>query len=218
MSRENPIKVILADDHKIVREAIQILLEDDLEIQIVGVASNGQELMTLLSDTKADLVLMDVLMPLMDGYEATIHIREKYPETRVLALSMLEKEQFVRKMFDAGATGFMLKNAGRNELRSAIKLVACGNQYISADLFSKFLAPIEETVHTSTSTVLLSKRELEVLSLIAEGLTNTEIAIKLFTSKRTIEKHRQSIIKKTDSRNTANLIKFAIKQGYISIN
>lgn len=221
MRDKKSIRVILTDDHNIIREGLRSLLEDDEETEVVGEASNGKELLELLEHTPADVVLLDINMPVMDGYEAAKQVTEHFPDTKVLALSMLNSEPFVQKMMENGASGFILKNTGKAELRSAIKLVASGSQFMCADLAIKFLhktsAPEEESEKSSRGSVL-SKRELEVLGLIAEGFTNAEIADKLFTSKRTIETHRQNILEKTNAKNTANLVKYAIQNGYISID
>lgn len=222
MSAIKPIKVILTDDHKIVTEGISLILENEEEIEVVGVAANGQELLTLLENTPADLVLLDIHMPVMDGCDAARLVQEQYPATKILALSMLEKEQYVRKIMDAGATGYILKSAGKSELVAAIKLVASGNKFMTAELFNRLLASSDqddsERELTRARADKLSKRELEILNLIAEGFTNAEIADKLFVSKRTIETHRLNILDKTKTKNTANLIKYAISQGYIGIN
>lgn len=222
MEDKQLIRVVLTDDHNIIREGLRSLLEDDDETEVVGEASNGQELLKLLEHTPADVVLLDINMPVMDGYEAAKQVKERFPDTKVLALSMLNSEPFVQKMMENGASGYILKNTGKAELRSAIKLVANGNQFMCADLAIRFLnkssTPEEESEKANRGSNILSKRELEVLGLIAEGYTNAEIADKLFTSKRTIETHRQNILEKTNAKNTANLVKYAIQNGYISID
>ena len=198
------------------------MLEDDKELEVVGEASNGQELLELLEHTPADIVLLDINMPVMDGYEAARQVKEYFPDTKVLALSMLNSEPFVQKMMESGASGYILKSTGKAELRSAIKLVAGGTAFMGADLairlLNKSAATDMEEEKPNRGNSVLSKRELEVLALIAEGFTNAEIADKLFTSKRTIETHRQNILEKTSAKNTANLVKYAIKNGYIDID
>jgi len=221
MENKSKIKVILTDDHNIVREGLKLLLENDEEIEIVAEAANGVELLAVLERTPADLVLLDINMPIMDGYEAAQHITERYPDIKLLVLSMLNQEQFVQRMLSAGAAGYVLKNSGKNELRTAIKLVADGNHFISSDLVARLLhKPVEAETEEGNAAVkgaILSKREIEILQLISEGLTNAEIADKLFVSKRTVETHRQNIIEKTNTRNTANLIKYAMQNGFISM-
>ncbi len=216
------IKVIITEDHIILRQGLRLLLEQSEEIEVIGEASNGIELLDMLIHTPADVVLMDINMPMMDGFEATQQISLHFPETKVIALSMLNNVPFVQKMLDSGASGYLLKTTGKDELHAAIKLVAGGNTYISADLsvemLNKALNPKEKAGERQADQIGLSKREVEVLALIAEGYTNANIADKLFTSKRTIETHRQNILEKTQAKNTANLIKYAFEKKIIPLD
>lgn len=215
------IRILLVDDHTIIRDGIRALLSEQEDITVVGEAGNGKDLLEMLAHTPADVVLMDINMPVMDGVEATQQLQEHFPEVRVLALSMLDHEEYVNRMFDAGAMGYVLKNAGKMEIVYAIRTVALGKQFLCAELGIKFLAKLMKTPTQDPSAPAkkldaLSKRETEVLQLIAEGLTNAEIAEKLFTSKRTIETHRQNIIEKTQAKNTAALISYAVRQGLLN--
>ncbi|WP_242918505.1 response regulator transcription factor [Pontibacter liquoris] len=222
MKKPEVIKVILAEDHMILRQGLRLLLEQDPEIEVIGEAGNGEELLDLLAQTPADVVLMDIHMPVMDGFEATEQVCERYPQTKVIALSMLDNVPYVQKMLACGATGYLLKTTGREELSAAIKLVASGNSYICSELSIKVLtkeANLKEVrPQESGEKAGLSRREIEVLTLIAEGFTNAEIADKLFTSKRTIETHRQNILEKTQAKNSANLIKYAIEHKIIAMD
>lgn len=223
------IKVILVDDHKIIRDGIKSLLKEDHEIQVIGEAANGTELIDLIARLEADVVLMDINMPKMDGFETTKYLKEHHPEIKILVLSMLDHENYITKMFGAGALGYLLKNTGRDELVHAIQLVASGNTYICSDIAINLLKNVnhsnteiqpksennKETTKEKHINGDLSKREVEVLKLIAEGFTNAEIADKLFTSKRTVESHRQKLIEKTQAKNTAALIKYAISNNLI---
>ncbi|WBA40759.1 response regulator [Hymenobacter canadensis] len=215
------IRVLLTDDHTILRDGIRALLSLQPDLQVVGEAGNGQELLELLASTPADVVLMDINMPVMDGFTTMGHLREQYPELRVLVLSMLDHENYVHRMLGAGAHGYVLKNADITEISHAIRTVAAGRLFLCTELGLDLL---NKLVRTSVGVVAegsrmksgdLSKRELEVLHLISEGLTNAEIADQLFTSKRTIETHRQNIIEKTQTKNTAALIKFAASNGLL---
>lgn len=203
---------------------MKAFLRESPDIEIVGEASNGDELLELLQHTQADIILMDISMPGKDGVETTRELQVIHPEIKVLVLSMLDSERSVHQMMEAGASGYILKKAGKEEMISAIQLVASGVTYISSgvaiDLLRKSHAPAMQNCRTpeaeSVSPRELTKRELEVLKLISEGYTNAEIAEKLFTSKRTIETHRHNLLEKTHAKNTATLIKFALQKGIIS--
>lgn len=220
MFQNRKIRVILADDHTIVRDGIRSLLKNDDEIEMVGEAAHGEELLTLMERLPADLILLDINMPVMDGYEAARQIMQRFPETKMLAISMVVKEQLVQKIMAIGVKGYLFKDSSREELRVAIKLVANGQQYMCSHLALKLLErKIDWEVKEdglATNDNLLSGREKEVLDLIAEGYTNTQIAEMLFTSKRTVEAHRQNMLDKTNARNTASLVKWAYQNGYIS--
>ncbi|RNI21828.1 response regulator [Rufibacter latericius] len=214
------IKVILVDDHTLIRDGLKSLLKSERTIQIIGEAENGQQLLDLLETTTPDVIMLDLNMPVMDGFETLQHLQQKYPNVKVLILTMLDQESYVHKVRSAGAMGYVLKTAGRDELVHAIKTVANDNSFISSEvalnLLNKANNPEGATQSAgSKNNPELSKREMEVLKLIAEGYTNAEIADKLFASKRTIESHRQHLIEKTKARNTATLIKYAIQEGLI---
>jgi DNA-binding NarL/FixJ family response regulator len=214
------IKVVLADDHKIIRDGVRAMIAHEATIEVVAEASNGSELLDILSHTPADVAIVDINMPGMDGYEATRHIVEQYPEVKVLILSMLDHEGYINKMMEAGAKGYLLKNTGKDEFIFAIQRVASGSQFICTEIGLSLLKKANThmpkmNTFTDKGAGDLSKREVEVLQLIAEGFTNAEIADKLFTSKRTIESHRQSLLDKTNSNNTATLIKYALSNGLI---
>ncbi|RDC63489.1 response regulator transcription factor [Adhaeribacter pallidiroseus] len=214
------IHILLVDDHKIIRDGIKSLLKDEATIEVVGEASNAQELIEILPEKEVDVIIMDLNMPVMDGFEGTKYIKENHPDKKVLVLSMLDNENYISKVMDAGASGYILKNTGREEMIYAITTIAAGNLFICTEIALNLL----KRVQSSTAKIEnngtrqpgdLSKREIEVLRLIAEGLTNAEIADKLFTSKRTIESHRQHLIEKTQAKNTAALVKFALEKGII---
>jgi DNA-binding NarL/FixJ family response regulator len=217
------IKVVLADDHKIIRDGVKALIGHEKDIQVTGEAANGHELLSLLAQQEADIAIVDVNMPGMDGYEATKHIMQDHTRVKVIILSMLDHENHIIKMFEAGAMGYLLKNTGKEEFIHAIRMVASGQKYICTDIALNLLSKLNATpskpqlqvAPVKTNSTDLSKREIEVLQLIAQGLTNTEIADKLFTSKRTIESHRQSLLEKTSSNNTATLIRYAVLNGLV---
>ena len=216
-------RLLLADDHTILRDGIRALLSAEPDLDVVGEASNGAELLALLEETPADVVLMDVQMPVLDGFATMPELHRRFPEVRVLVLSMLDHEKYVARMLEAGALGYVLKNAAISEITHAIRTVAGGGTFLCTEIGLTMLykavaqsgssGPADAT-HPGGAD--LTARELEVLKLIAEGLTNGEISDKLFTSKRTIETHRQNIIAKTQAKNTAALIKLAVGRGLIS--
>lgn len=210
------IKVFIGEDHEIVRDGLKSLLTDIPGVSVVGEASNGQEVINKMPED-TNIVLMDINMPVMNGIETTRYLNEKQGRVSVLALSMADNENYIAEMFNAGAKGYMLKNTGKEELLYALKRIHEGGMYISPEIMVK---GIEKMIHHTKETVKntnvnLSKRELEVLRLLAVGLTNNDIAEKLFTSRRTIETHRKNLIDKTGSKNTASLIRFALLNGII---
>lgn len=214
------LKVILAEDHNIVRNGIRMLLEADKEISIVGEAVNGQEVINSIArGIVADIVLADINMPELDGITLIKKLKIMSPNTRIVILSMLDNEKYVLQAFTEGASGYLLKNVSADELLFSLKHVHTGNKYLCAELSISMLnklinssGPIGIAINQKID---FSSREIEILHLIAEGLTNVEMAEKLFISKRTIEGHRQSLIEKTRSRNTAALIRFAVLSGIV---
>ncbi len=215
------IKVILVDDHLILREGIESMLTNDPSIRLVGQASSGKELLELLAHTPADVVLMDLNMPDMDGLETTEYVTKHFPTVKVLILSMVSSEKIVGHLLNAGALGYITKNAGKEEVVHAIQKVAAGKPYLGTDITLNVLkqqAPHAVKVYEGPGhvPVELSKREMQVLELISEGYNNHEIADKLCVSKRTIDSHRQNLMDKTRAKNTAALIKYAVGRGIIS--
>ena len=212
-------RIFLVDDHTIVRDGIRALLTTEPTITVVGEAGNGQELLDCLPTTPADVVLLDINMPVLDGFATTQRLQAEFPQVRILVLSMLTHERYVGQLLDAGALGFVLKNAERSEIITAIQTVAMGRQFLSNEIgimmLRKVLSGEEMPEPTAKKASQLTRREMEVLHLLSEGLTTSEMAEKLFTSKRTIETHRQNMLEKTQTKNTAALIKLAVLQGMI---
>ncbi|QNH62675.1 response regulator [Hymenobacter sediminicola] len=213
------IRVLLTDDHPIIRDGIRSLLQNEHSMTVVGEASDGQALLDLLPTTPADIVVLDLNMPGMSGFDTIPLLRDQYPDLHILVLSMLDNEQYIAQVLRCGALGYALKNTDQAELIYAITTVSRGLPYLSTTIALDLLRKLHHTAEAPAELIRpqngLSKRELEVLRLIAEGLTNAEIADRLFTSKRTIETHRQNIIEKTQAKNTAALIKFAVSNGLV---
>ena len=214
------IRLLLADDHKIIRDGIAALLSEVPNFEIVGEAKNGRELIALLVDTPADVVLMDINMPVMGGIEATEEITKRFPDVRVLALSMYNEKSFIQKMLHAGATGYVLKNVGKDELVLAIETVRTGKSYFSDEvsmaMMSSFMSKKPLNAPSSFSPeIILTKREIEVLGLISQEMTNNEIADKIFVSPRTVDTHRRNLLQKIGAKNTAGLVRYAMSSGIL---
>jgi DNA-binding NarL/FixJ family response regulator len=213
-------RVFLVDDHRIVREGLRAVLATQPKLTVVGEAENGQDLLDQLATTPTDVVLMDANMPVLNGLATTQQLRLHFPEVRILMLSMLSHERNIGELLDAGAHGYILKNADQAEIIAAILAVAAGKQFLCSELGLAMLRKVlaHEPLPGPPSPLpnsILSKREVEVLQLLAQGMTNGEVAERLATSKRTIETHRQNIIEKTQMKNTASLIRYAMEQGII---
>ena len=211
------IRLFLVDDHTVLRRGLRALFEPEPTLEIVGEAENGEQLLAQLPTTPCDVVLLDLHMPGLDGLATTQRLREEFPEVRILVLSMVDSERAIGQVLAAGANGYILKNTGREEILAAVHAVAAGRRFLCSELglamLDKVLAAPTEAEARPTGG--LSAREQEVLQLVAEGLTTAQIAEKLFTSPRTVETHRQNIMEKTGTKNTAALIKAAASQGWL---
>ncbi len=210
------ISIIIVDDHQLFRNGLRILLNSFDDLEVAGEASNGHEFLKLIQSIRADVALMDINMPEMDGIEATRKGLRINQDMRVIALSMYGEEEYYYRMVDAGVKGFLLKDTAISEVRDAIHTVMKGGTYFSQELLHHVIQRIKHREHESRS-ANLSRREKEILAKICEGLSNQEIADELFISKRTVDKHRANLLGKTNSKNTASLILFAIKNKLIEI-
>ncbi len=211
----NPIKTILVDDHTLFRKGMRFLLDAYDDINIIAEASNGKEFLDILSGKQADVVLIDIEMPVMNGIEATQKAIELYPDLKIISLSMYGEEEYYYKMINAGAKGFILKNSDIDEVTRAIRTVMSGSTYFSSDVLYNVVRNITEVSERKENLPQLSERELEILGLICKGLSNERIGEILFISKRTVEKHRANLLSKTGCKNTANLVMFAIDNKLI---
>jgi two-component system response regulator NreC len=213
------IKVLLADDHKIIRDGLRSLIERHPEMEVVGEAEDGRTTVQLARKLEPDVVIMDISMPDLNGIDATHQIVTDVPGVKVIALSMHSDKRFVVGMFKAGASGYLLKDCAFDELEQAVKTVLVDQTYLSpkiATVVIKNYVPQISTEDISAFSVL-SLREREVLQLLAEGKTTKEIATDLYRSVKTIETYRQKIMEKLDIHNLADLIKFAIREGLTSL-
>ncbi len=208
------MKILLVDDHRLIRDAIRSYMEDDADYEVVGEASQGQEAIRTIEETEVDVVLMDINMPIMDGLECTKEIVKRWPHIKVLALSMMSDNQHIKQMMGAGASGYVLKNCTEKELKKAIKTVYEGDTYYSAEVTEVVMLNLMKNNNTKTSNLVvdmpLTEREKEVLELIIKEHTNNEIADKLFISNRTVDAHKRNLLEKTGSKNIAGLVMYAI--------
>jgi len=204
--------IILVDDHALFRSGLHLLLDNLDMVNNIYEASNGIEFLSTIGKHSVDIVLMDIDMPKMDGVEATKKALVEYPGLKIIALSMYGDEEYYYKMINAGVKGFLLKDSDINEVKNAIQSVGEGTNYFSPEILYNLVKNINAI---KTRSGILSERESEVLYHICKGLSNHEIADVLNVSKRTIDKHRENILSKTQSKNTASLIMYAIKNKLV---
>jgi DNA-binding NarL/FixJ family response regulator len=207
------IKILLADDHALVRQGFRMILEAQPDMQIVGQAGNGREAVEQAEKLRPDIVIMDVTMPELNGIEATRRLLELSPRTRVLALSMHKDSVYVREILRAGARGYLLKDAPDADLVAAVRAIAKGEGYLSPAVSDAVLTDYRR--HVTDPLDLLTSREREVLQLIAEGKTNKEIATSLNLSVYTVEAHRGRVMEKLNLHSTGELVRFALRNGLI---
>lgn len=210
------INLLLTDDHVIVRDGIKTLLKNEPNIRVVAEASNGQEALNILNKNEIDVVLLDINMPGLDGLKASAIINKKYPKVKMIALTMYQEMNMVETMFKNGSKAYLLKSCSRDELVNAINGVMNGIEYLDEQLrtdFADYLnKPLKKSEHTGPS---VSKREKEVLQLISEEMTTSEIAKQLFISVTTVETHRKNMLKKLGLRNTAGLMRYAFEHSLV---
>ena len=213
------MRLYIVDDHKLFREGLKLLLSTQDFVQHIYEASNGKEFVENLSFVDCDVVLMDIEMPEMNGVEATELALRMKPDLKIIVLSMYGDEQYYYKMVDAGVKGFVLKNSGIEKVITAIHKVAAGENYFSEELLINILNNMRDNGKNEPDTPdsEISEREMEILYYVCLGLSNQEIADKLFISKRTVDKHRANLLSKTGCRNTAALVMYAIKNKLIAI-
>ena len=204
------IKILIADDHAIIRDGLKAMLDDHTDIEIVGTADDGNKVLEFLQTREVDIVLMDISMPGLNGIEATKIISINFPEIKVIALTIHEQHEYIRHMIKAGVKGYVLKDAEKEELVQAIITVSKGKKYYSEKVMDKLTSS-----GAGEETNLLTDREKQILKLIAEEMTNPEIAEKLFLSVRTVDTHRRNLIQKLGVKNTAGLVKQAYNLNLI---
>lgn len=210
------IKIVTVDDHKIFRDGIIALLSAEDGMQVVGDVEGEQPLFEFLAKEKVDVVLMDINMRHSNGIQVTARLKREKPDIKVLAFSMHNQVDYVIQMLEAGASGYLLKDAGKEEMIRAIKVVASGDSYYSSEIAMLILQALNKKNEPAEErNSVLTKREIEVLKLIANEYSNPEIAEKLHISVRTVDTHRRNLLEKLQVKNTAGLVKYAIKNGML---
>lgn len=231
MKESSKNTVLLVDDHALFRNGLKLLLNSHPQFRVWGEAGTGAEMLALLeeSDSLPDAVLLDISMPEMNGIDAAATALARYPDLRIITLSMYGEEDYYFKMVSQGVKGFLLKNSDITEVYTALETVLEGGSYFSQELLFNLVSNLRSSSTSgeanaendddgsATDESVLSEREKEILLLICKGLTNNEIADTLFISKRTVDKHRANILEKTSCKNTANLVVYAIKNGLVEI-
>ncbi len=211
-----PIRVIIADDHEIVRRGIRLLLEEADDIEVIGEAENGAEAISLVEQLGPDLVVMDISMPDVSGIEATRTIKRTHPDVEVVGLTMHAEERYFYELLKAGAAGYVIKGGAPHELLTAIRAAAQGDAYVHPTLARRLIKDyVDRADSESTAASALTEREREVLQLIVDGLTSRAIAERLIISANTVERHRSNIMAKLDLHNKAELVRYAIRRGLV---
>jgi two-component system, NarL family, response regulator NreC len=211
-----PIRVLIADDHTIVRSGVRLLLNAEPDMRVVGEALNGREALELIESLRPDVVLMDIAMPVMDGLEATRLIKERFPQTQVIVLTMHRSDEYFFEMLKAGASGYILKAAQPGELVDAVRIVAQGQVFLYPTMAKKLLSDYLSRIEGgSDAAPELSPREKEILSMLAAGHSNKEIADKLVVSPSTIHSHRTNLMRKLGLSSRHELFQYARKNGLL---
>jgi len=208
------IRVAIADDHVIFRKGLATILNEIASVKVVAETSNGNELLDFLKDGEADVILMDIRMPGMDGIEASKRVTEKYPDIKIITLTMHEEIGYFKRMTESGAKGFLLKKTNQDQLEEAINAVFRGEYYFAEEFAFNVrqIAPASKKLNIN-----LTDREKEILEYICRGYSNGEISKKLGLSQRTIDGHRARLFEKTGAKNAPNLVLFAIKNGLVNL-
>jgi DNA-binding NarL/FixJ family response regulator len=218
-NRGKTMRILLADDHRIVREGLRTLLNSEADMKVLAEAANGREAVKLAEELAPDVVVMDVAMPDLNGIEATRQIRAKFPQTRVIALSMHTDRRFMSEMLRAGASGYLWKDGAFDELALAIRTAMSGKVYLSPHIADVVVDDYVRRLPDAIPSVFaaLTPREREVLQLIAEGKATKEVAHALNVSVKTVETHRRQLMDKLELHSVAELTKYAIREGITSI-
>ncbi|MEE4256386.1 MAG: response regulator transcription factor [Bacteroidales bacterium] len=214
---DKTLKIIIVDDHEFFRNGLKMVVNRLKYASVVGEASNGREFIELQREKQADLVLLDIQMPIMNGIEASEVAIKEFPELKIVILTMFDDEEYIEKMMDIGVHGFLLKNITRDLLDQALQSIAAGNTYYSPELWSYFGKKFSEQKKEEKTDLQFTPRETEILQLICDGLSNKEISEELFISERTVIGHKSNLLAKTNCKSTISLLSFAIKNKLVKI-
>jgi len=214
------IKILIVDDHKLIRDGISSFLSDNSKYELIGEASDGIEALNAIKIQNPDLIITDLNMPNMDGMELIAQVRKLYPNIKLIVLSMVDETQYIRQVLKLGANGYLLKNSGIDEVKAAIDAVLKGNNFFSGEVTNSIMSQLtsgvkKKKVGRFDNAFTLTKREKEILKLIIQEYNNGEIADKLFISIRTVDAHKRNMIEKTGSKNMAGLLVWAINNDVL---
>ncbi|MES2590976.1 MAG: response regulator transcription factor [Bacteroidota bacterium] len=211
------IKIFILDDHKMLIDGLEALLMNELDYELIGTAQSAKDALALINKNVPDIILSDINMPEMNGIEFTRELKKNYPAVKVIALSMFSEQSTISEMLDAGASGYILKNTGKKELLNALQKVAEGGMFFSDEVSAEMMKAMSERGRKKeeAATIFLTKREKEIVQLIAKEYSNAKIAEALFISERTVETHRKNIFQKANTKTVVGLIKFAIENKLI---
>ncbi len=212
------IKVLIVDDHEIFRLGLKRVLSRLKKVKVVGEAANGKDFLKKLAEIEVDIVLLDIEMPMVNGIEAAKIARTIKPEVRIAALTMFNQDEYIQSMLDAGVRGFIMKNITRDDLSNAINNIYKGKTYFSEEIWDFFSRRIVQSNEKEPKRVKLTRRQQEILQLICEGADNQAISEKLYISERTVIGHKSNLLAKTNCKNTASLITYAIKNKLVELN
>lgn len=208
-----PIKIIIADDHDVIIDGLTALLSTEKNLQIVGRANNGKQLLEIIKNKPVDLIILDIEMPEMNGVEVTEKLKTIYPQLKILVLTMYNSPDFIANLLRHGVDGYILKNSRKNDLLQAINSVVSGRPFYAPEVTEIMMDSFRQGQSNKEDTPELTQREIEIVRLIAEEYTSREIGEKLFISFHTVERHRKNIIAKLGVKNVAGLVKYALKNG-----
>ncbi len=216
MADRKPIKMMIVDDHQVVIDGIKLMIEDEQDLECVAEASTGKQAFQLIDQREIDLVLLDINLPDINGIDICKRLSKDHPEVKILALTMYDKGSFIQQMFKSGASGYILKNAGKEELLKAIRTIIDGETYVSQQVSQALMnSLLKKDKSRSDFIPELTRREKEVLKLIAEEYTTQEISKNLFISLNTVETHRKNLLSKFGVRNSVGLVRVAIEKGLL---